>query len=54
MSEIQFLMLKGSRREVADAAWTTFRLDEGTKEPSYAWKKRILLAEHSRITTVSR
>ena len=36
-------------RDVADAARTTIRMPEGTKEPSSAWKRRILLAEHSPI-----
>ncbi len=36
-------------RDVADAARTTIRLEEGQGEPSPAWKKRILLAEHSPI-----
>ena len=47
--KIKFLKVKGTWREVADAARTTIRLDEGTKEPSPKWKKRILLAEHSPI-----
>jgi len=49
MASIRFLKVIGSWREVADAARTTIRLDEGTKEPSSRWKKRILLAEHSPI-----
>ena len=49
MSTIKFLKVKGTWREVADAARTTIRQDEGTKEPSSRWKKRILLAEHSPI-----
>ena len=36
-------------RDVADAARTTIRMDEGEKEPSSAWKRRILLSEHSPI-----
>lgn len=47
--KIKFLKTFGSWREVADAARTTIRLDEGEKEPSSKWKKRILLAEHSPI-----
>jgi hypothetical protein len=47
--KIKFMKVKGSWREVADAARTTIRQDEGTKEPSARWKKRILLAEHSPI-----
>ena len=47
--KLKFLKVKGTWREVADAARTTIRLEEGTKEPSSKWKKRILLAEHSPI-----
>ena len=47
--EVRFLKVLGSWRDVADAARTTIRLDEGTKEPSSKWKKRILLAEHSPV-----
>ena len=36
-------------RDVADAARTTIRMEEGDKEPSSAWKRRILLSEHSPI-----
>jgi hypothetical protein len=36
-------------RDVADAARTTIRMDEGEKEPGTAWKRRILLSEHSPI-----
>ena len=46
---IKFLNVIGTWRQVADAARTTIRQDEGTKEPSSKWKKRILLAEHSPI-----
>ena len=49
MATIKFMKVKGTWREVADAARTTIRQDEGTKEPSSKWKKRILLAEHSPI-----
>ena len=44
MATIKFMKVKGTWREVADAARTTIRQDEGTKEPSSKWKKRILLA----------
>lgn len=49
MTAVKFMNVRGTWREVADAARTTIRLDEGTKEPSSKWKKRILLAEHSPI-----
>lgn len=46
---LRFLKVRGTWREVADAARTTIRLSEGEGEPSSKWKKRILLAEHSPI-----
>ena len=49
MAEIKFMKISGSWREVADAARTTIRQDEGTGEPSSKWKKRILLCEHSPV-----
>ena len=48
-AKVKFMKKVGSWREVADAARTTIRLDEGEKEPSPRWKKRILLAEHSPV-----
>ncbi len=47
--KVRFLNVRGTWREVADAARTTIRLDEGAGEVSARWKKRILLAEHSPI-----
>ena len=47
--KIKFLESIGTWRNVADAARTTIRMPEGQKEPSSAWKKRILLSEHSPI-----
>lgn len=41
--------IKGTWREVADAARNTINLDAGTGEPSSLWKKRMLLCEHSPI-----
>ena len=49
MATIKFLKVFGTWRDVADAARTTIRQEEGTKEPSSRWKKRILLAEHSPV-----
>ncbi len=49
MASLKFLKVMGSWRDVADAARTTIRRDEGTGEPSSKWKKTILLAEHSPI-----
>ena len=47
--KVKFMKVQGTWRDVADAARTTIRLEEGTKEPSSKWKKQILLAEHSPI-----
>ena len=49
MATIKFMKVKGTWREVADAARTTIRQEEGTGEPSARWKRRILQAEHSPI-----
>ena len=43
------LSIKGTWREVADAARTTIGLEAGTGEPSSSWKRRMILAEHSPI-----
>lgn len=50
--EVTNFKQKGSWREVADSARTTIHKEAGTKEPSLAWKKQILLAEHSPIRTL--
>ncbi len=47
--KLAFLKIKGSWRDVADAARTTVSKEAGDKEPSSIWKKKILLAEHSPI-----
>jgi hypothetical protein len=39
----------GTWRQVADAANTTINKEEGIKEPSSNWKRRMLLSEHSPI-----
>jgi len=39
----------GTWRDVANAARTTIRKDEGEGEPSMSWKRKILLAGHSPI-----
>ena len=49
MAKIKFLKRLGTWRDVADAARTTIRKEEGEGEPSSRWKKRILLAEHSPV-----
>ena len=48
-AKIKFMKILGTWRDVANAARTTIRMEEGEKEPSSSWKKRILLAEHSPI-----
>lgn len=46
---INTLKIRGSWREVADAARTTVSMKPGKKDPSSRWKKNMLLAEHSPI-----
>ena len=43
------MKIKGTWREVANAANTTINKEEGIKEPSSNWKRRMLLCEHSPI-----
>ena len=50
--KVKLLGIKGTWREVADAARTTIGLEAGTGEPSSSWKRRILLAEHSPIRKI--
>ena len=40
---------KGTWREVADCANVTVHRGQGTREPPSAWKRRMLLCEHSPI-----
>jgi len=47
--KIDYLDIKSTWREVADAARTTVNLEKGIKEPTSLWKKKILLSEHSPI-----
>jgi len=47
--KLKYFKVKFAWRDVADAARTTIRMEEGEKEPSGAWKRRILLSEHSPI-----
>ena len=47
--EIANLTVRGTWREVADAARTTVGMEKGEREPSSAWKRKMLLAEHSPI-----
>ena len=43
------MKVKGSWRDVADAARTTIRKEAGNGEPSAKWKRQMLLAQHSPI-----
>lgn len=47
--EIDTVTVRGTWREVADAARTTVGLEQGRGEPSTRWKRQMLLAEHSPI-----
>jgi len=47
MTILKNIKIRGTWREVADAARTTVNKEPGNGEPSKKWKKRILLAEHS-------
>lgn len=47
--KVKLLGIKGTWREVADAARTTIGKEAGEGEPASLWKKRMLLAEHSPI-----
>lgn len=47
--KIKYVKSRSVWRDVADAARTTIRMEEGEKDPSPAWKRRILLSEHSPI-----
>jgi hypothetical protein len=49
MTILNNIKIRGTWREVADAARTTINKKQGTNEPSSRWKKNILLAEHSPI-----
>ena len=47
--KLEFYGTRSTWRDVADAARTTINRAAGAGEPSSAWKKRMLLAEHSPI-----
>jgi len=47
--KVKFVRIINTWRDVADAARTTVGKEEGLKEPSSGWKRRMLLAEHSPI-----
>lgn len=46
---VKILDVKGTWRNIADAARTTIGMDAGDKEPTPEWRRRMLLAEHSPI-----
>lgn len=50
--KINLIESKGSWTSILNAARTTVRKDEVTKEPSSDWKRRVLLAEHSPIRKI--
>lgn len=50
--KVNLLGVKGTWREVADAARTTIGMEAGTGEPASSWKRRMLLAEHSPIRKI--
>ena len=47
--KLKYVKSRSVWRDVADAARTTIRMEEGDKDPSPSWKRRILLSEHSPI-----
>lgn len=47
--EVKLLSFSGSWRGVANAANTTIDREDGTKEPTSWWKRRMLMCEHSPI-----
>ena len=49
--EVEVIHVSGTSREVADRARTTIGLDEGTKEISDAYMRKLYLCEHSPIRT---
>lgn len=49
--EVTVQHLCGTNREIADRARTTIGLDEGTKEVSEKYMRRLFLCEHSPIRT---
>ena len=50
--QVAQMKMSGMWREVADAARTTVGKEAGEGEPSSAWKRKILLAEHSPIRLI--
>jgi hypothetical protein len=52
MADLGFLKVIGSWRDVADSAKTTIGQEAGKKDPSSAWKIKMLLAEHSPLRQI--
>jgi thymidylate synthase ThyX len=50
--KVKLIGIKGNWREVANSANTTINKEEGIKEPSKNWKRRMLLCEHSPIRQI--
>ena len=51
--KVELIKIKGTWRDVADAARITIGMEPGEKEPSSKWKKKMLLAEHSPIRKIN-
>ena len=51
--KVKMLKVIGTWRDVANSANTTIHREEGTKEPTSLWKRRMLLCEHSPIRQLS-
>jgi hypothetical protein len=50
--DVKLIKVKGTWRDVADAARTTIGMEAGTNEPSSNWKRKMLLCEHSPIRKI--
>ena len=46
---IDYLEIKATWREIADAARTTIGMEKGKGEPDIKWRRKMLLSEHSPI-----
>ena len=46
---VKLLGIDGTWRAVANAANTTIHREDGTREPTSRWKRRMLMCEHSPI-----
>lgn len=50
--KVNLLKILGTWRDVANSANTTINKEEGIKEPSSSWIRRMLLCEHSPIRQI--